>query len=178
MGNRNPILRILTFAPLSLVAIGSSAVETATAQSAHVSAGAGVRTAAYAGSAAVSVAWTLQDEDIYSCESAAYDLRALIRSYGSQVAIQAIAVDADPTLVASFLRAERLNIPVTYLSARQYQVAYGSRPLPGVAVKQSGRLVEVVNSGQMHVRGRRDTSSLNEIVANLVGGVRYSLAQH
>jgi hypothetical protein len=80
--------------------------------------------------------------------------------------------------VASYLRAERLRIPVSYLSAQQYQVAYGSRPVPGVAVTQSGRLVEVVNSGQLHVRGRRDTRSLNEIVGNLVAGSRYSFAEH
>ena len=167
MGNRNAIW-ILTLIPLTLAALGGRGIEPATAQATVASGAAFTGIVRPVGPAAVSVAWTLRDQDLFACQNAAYDLRALIREYGAGVAVHAIAVDADPALVASFLRNERLNIPVSYLTAQQYRVAYLARPRPGVSVLQHGRLVETVNTGQLHVRGRRDTSSLDEIVRNAI----------
>lgn len=178
MGNRKAILWILSFVPLSLAAMGGGGIEPATAQAVRIAGAvpAGIE-ASSPRSSVVGVSWTLRDEDLFACETAAYDLRALLREHRGQVSVRAIAVDADPSLVASFMRNERLDITVAYVSAEQYRLAYGAPPRPGVVVTHRGRLVEALNTGQLRVQGRRDTRSLGEIVTGLVSGTRSSLAR-
>jgi hypothetical protein len=174
MGNRNPILWILTSLAVTTAALCDTSVAPAAAQAGQGGA-LNVGTSARE-STRIGVTWTLRDRDLFACESAAYDLRALVREHGGRVAIRAIAIDADPGLVTSFLRKERLQLQVSYLSAQQYRRAYGGEPVPSVAVSQRGRLVELLNTGQLHVRGRRDTRSLQEVVAQLLSTTHLTLA--
>jgi hypothetical protein len=174
MGNRISHLGILTLLSLAATGSGPSA---ALAQRGHSQQAVSAVRAENPG-ASVGVTWTLRDREIFACESATYDLRALLRSYGGRVDVRVIAVDADPALIASFLRRERLDLRVSHVSTADYRRAFHSEPVPGVAVTQRGRLVENLNAGQMQVRERRDTSSLLEIVGRLLSpGARYSLGQ-
>lgn len=176
MGNRNPLPWFLSALAVGGVALGAGVLAPAAAQSSrsmgveHLAS----RPSSQA-SSGITVAWTFRGEDLFACASAAYDLRALIREHGSQIAIQAIAIDADPNLVNSFLRRERLDLAVTYTTTQQYRRAFGEEPVPSVSVKQRGRLVEALNTGQLQVRGRRDTRSLQELVSQLLRRTRYSL---
>jgi hypothetical protein len=176
MGNRKKLLRALSAIALAVPALCGWT----TPAKAQAGFGAGaahtgiVRGPANVGP--VTVTWTLRDEDLFACVSAAYDLRALVRSYGSAVAIRVVAVDSDPSLVAAFMRRERLDANVTYLSTREYRQAYRTSPVPGIAVGVQGRLVESVNAGLIHVRNRRGSESLEEIVRELLVPSRYSFA--
>jgi hypothetical protein len=178
MGSRNPRLRILSLLSLSL-AFSSPPAAAQASQPAIA-----VRTAAThppgheAGP--VALTWVFRGQDVFACQSDAYDLRAVLRTYASNVSARMVAVDADPQVVASFLRREGLNLRVSFLSAQEYRQAFHTAPVPGVSVTRGGQLVENLNTGQLQVRGRRDTSSLMEIVGQLVspgGSARYSFNQ-
>jgi hypothetical protein len=176
MGNRKNLLRVLSALPLSLAALGGW-ITPATAQAVPVAGATHAGNVRSAGNVApVTLTWTLRDEDLFACESAAYDLRALVRSYGAGVSLQVIAIDSDPALVAAFMRRERLDGAVVHLSTREYRQAHRTNPIPGIDVSQQRRMVESVNAGLVRVRNRRNSSSLDEIVRPLLVPSRYSLA--
>lgn len=176
MGYRKNLVRILSALPLSLAGLGGWITPTA-AQAVPAAGAAQPGIVRNAGNAVpVTLTWTLRDEDLFACESAAYDLRGLVRAYGAGVSLHVIAVDSDPALIASFMRRERLDASVVHLSTQAYRQAYRANPIPGIAVSQQGRLVTSVNAGLVHVRDRRGSSSLDEIVGQLLSPSRYSVA--
>jgi len=176
MGRGKKLLRILSPIPL-LFAIHGKGVEAA-AQASPVSRVLRAQLEpAHTAAARVTVTWILRDQDLFSCQSAAYDLRALVRVHGSAVLLRVVAVDSDPALVAAFMRRERLNLAVTHLSSGEYRRINGSNPVTGIAVSQQEHVVESFNAGMVQVRGRRSSSSLDGIVRELLYPARYSLAQ-
>lgn len=174
MGNRKKLLRILSAVALTVASMGGLAMPSS-AQTVPV---AGATHAGIvrgpANGAPVTLTWTLRSQDLFACESAAYDLRALVRSYGGAISLRVIAIDSDPALVAAFMRREQINAAVVHLSTREYRRAHRTNPIPGIDVSRQGQLIGSVNAGLVHVRGRRNSDSLDEIVREILAPSRLS----
>lgn len=116
----------------------------------------------------VEVSWVFRAEDLMSCKTSARDLRHAQRRFGDGITVSAFAVDTDPELVASFLRNERLDLPVVNISERDYRQMFGSEATPAVVVTQGQQVIEVLAAGRQIPRGRRGTAALVERLKALV----------
>jgi hypothetical protein len=126
----------------------------------------------------IRITWTFRGRDVFECENSAYHLREVVRRHKGQVLVEALAVDADSTLVASFLRSEHLPLAFTVLNERDYRRRYGREPTPAVYVAAKGTLVEALTAGHLRVQGRRTTTALSSVVATLLAHPQSSLADH
>jgi hypothetical protein len=65
---------------------------------------------------AVRASWVFDGQDLLRCRNSAIELRHLAARFGSALELVAVAVDADSADVASFLRVQRVHVPVRYVS--------------------------------------------------------------
>ena len=87
------------------------------------------------------IGWVVTPEQLFACETAASQLRAWRRRYGSSVALSVVTVDSEPQLVRSFLRAQRLSdVPVQMLPRRKFRRIFGSPAEPSIFVIHEGRV--------------------------------------
>lgn len=89
----------------------------------------------------VTVLWVVRAQDCLSCQTAAPTMRHLQRRFANNVEIVVVAVSDEEELVNSFLRAERLDVPVVHVDRRQYANLFGRTPVPAVHVIHGGRVV-------------------------------------
>jgi hypothetical protein len=134
------------------------------------------RAAAYAPAAVspapVTVEWAFRRDDLMTCRTSAGELRHLRARFGSQVRIQVVAVDTDAEYVASFLRTERLEAGVTFLSEREYRTRYGNEATPVVFASLPGGGRVVFASGNLTLPSRRSVASLTDFIESLLRPVR------
>ncbi len=98
----------------------------------------------------VLVGWAVTPEQLVTCETAAYQLRAWRARFGPALAISVVTVGSEPELVRAFLRAQRLSgVPVHMLSPREFRSTFGSPAEPMLFVVRKGR-----------IRGRMSATSL------------------
>jgi len=89
----------------------------------------------------VVVGWMVTPEQLVTCETAAYQLRAWRARFGPAVAISVVTVGSEPELVRAFLRAQRLSgVPVHMLSRREFRSTFGSPAEPMLFVVREGRI--------------------------------------
>ncbi|HEX8831021.1 MAG TPA: hypothetical protein VF705_07650 [Longimicrobium sp.] len=90
----------------------------------------------------VRATWVFDARDLLRCRSSARELRHLHARFGGAVEITAIALDADRPAVESFLRYERVQASVRYLSTRDGSAPAGIR-WPALYLARGARIEKV-----------------------------------
>jgi hypothetical protein len=111
------------------------------------------------------VQWVFREADLMSCRSATYTLRHLRSQFGSRVDVVAVGIGVDEAYVRNYLRAERLDVPLTSTSAEAYTRDYGTQPATGLYVILGGRVVESFPAGP--TRRYPDPEVLSSAIAGL-----------
>jgi hypothetical protein len=80
------------------------------------------------GTERVLVEWVIRSADLVACETVTPELRRKQHQYQGQVRFVAYAVGADPALVQSFLRRERLaRVELHSITEREFQAGFARR---------------------------------------------------
>ena len=91
--------------------------------------------------AGVLIGWAFRPEQLITCETAAYQLRAWRGRFGSAVALSVVTIDSEAELARTFLRAQRLSdVPVKALPEKEFHRAFGSLAEPMLYVIENGRI--------------------------------------
>ncbi|HEX2095019.1 MAG TPA: hypothetical protein VHG28_21650 [Longimicrobiaceae bacterium] len=145
-----PSRLLLLVLPLSCIPAGIAAVSAATPEgSSSVRTGIGSRGSPSSPEIPM-VRWVFRKEDLITCRTAAYALRHLKATLGSEVRITALAVDMDEGFARSFLRSERLPIELLTVPAHRLESRYGDTPPPGLYVLLGDSLVQAFPAGRGH----------------------------
>jgi hypothetical protein len=174
MGNRQTINRVLTVVGISVAAL-TPAPSAATATQDDVVPRPSI--AAVQSTAELAVTWVFRGEDLFACETVAYDLRRVLGEYGRRVDIRAIGINTDAELVASFLRKERLPIRVAPYTEVQYRQAFGNVASPAVFITQAGQPVRSVFASNTPRTGPRSSADLYDVVTELLTRPARTLAR-
>jgi len=117
----------------------------------------------------VLVEWVIRTDDLVACRTAAPDLRRMRHEYQGQLRLVAYAVEADPSLVRSFLRRELLGrTEVQPITEREFQVAFGRQlgpraRTPALLVSRGGTRV-AFEAGIRNAPGRRGVDEFSAYV--------------
>jgi hypothetical protein len=125
----------------------------------------------------LTVTWVFRGEDLFACETVAYDLRRVLGEYGERVEVRAIGINADEELVASFLRKERLPIQVAPYTEVQYRQAFGTTNSPAVFIARPGQPVRTVFASNAPQVGRQSSLGLYEVVTQMLARPARTIAR-
>jgi hypothetical protein len=174
MGNRQTINRVLTVVGISVAALTPAPSAAASTQDIVMPR---PSVAAVHNTAELTVTWVFRGEDLFACETVAYDLRRIIGEYGGRVDVRAIRINADDELVASFLRKERLPIRVASMSAAQYHQAYQTENSPAVFINRGGQRLRSYFASDAPRTGQRSSLDLYAVVGQLLAHPAHTLAR-
>jgi hypothetical protein len=175
MGNRQTVHRVLTLFGSAAAAVCLSAGAAASVQD-GVAPRPGV-TVTVQTNVELTVTWVFRGEDLFACETVAYDLRRILGEYAGRVDVRAIGIDTDDELVASFLRKERLPIAVAPYSEVQYWQAFHTESSPAVFITRAGEPVRSVFASDGARTGQVNNFELYDLVGQLLARPAHTLAR-
>lgn len=167
MGNRQAINRVLKALSATAAAITLCASVAASAQDRVVSS---TRVAAVEHvDSELTLTWVFRAEDLFACQTIAYDLRLILGDFGDRVDVTALGVNTDPELLADFLRKERLSIRTGNLSEAQYrQSSYRVDEGPALYISRNGQRLHSVYASIGQRSPETEGVELYDLVAQLL----------
>lgn len=119
------------------------------------------------------VGWVLREDDFFTCDDAARDLRRLSRRYRGQVRFSVLVIGTDSAAATEFLRRARLTeLEYSHVSPVDADRALGRIDAPRIAVIADGRIVATFLADAETVRRTGEVPALSAAVSALVGDNR------
>jgi hypothetical protein len=122
----------------------------------------------------VLVEWVIRFRDLVACETATPELRRTQHQYRGRIRMVAYAVDADTSLVRSFLRRERLSsVELVRITEGEFRRDFAQRlgpsgRTPTLLVMAHGRSVGAYDAAVRTDAGRRGVSDFGARLAALL----------
>lgn len=114
------------------------------------------------------VFWVFDGESLGSCRSAAYVLRHATQEFAHEVDFAALAVDADPTDAAAFLRTERLPLQLRHLTPAEYRSSFAEPPAPTLYVVERGIIRAVLSAPTRETSDRKASEALASVLRSVL----------
>lgn len=127
---------------------------------------------------AVRAIWVFEGGDLLNCRSSARELRHIQARFGDSVSVAAVAIDADPGYVRSFLRVQRVNVPVAYADRSRDSRRIEGLLAPALYLTDASRIVAILPGVPMDdpvsIHTRNIDARIDSLLALHRAGTSYS----